>query len=523
MKNKGVSLIVLIITIVVIIILAAAVILAISNNNPIGNSRVASVTQTRDSLQSGILVYTGNVASKTLGDYTSSQILLGSTTNTGTYKLITDNTNDEKEITKDGKQVKLYKLNYEKVKNSLNLEVKDNGTGSWYIDGYGIVYLVYTTIENVPTYYKDDNGIISSLSNFVVVLGENGQEESNVAVVGTIVTGSNKTIDGEDPAYNNPIVPVGFKPVNTTDATWGAEGAWNNGLVVEDANGNQFVWIPVDSSTYTNSITELRNSDSTGDNWITTSALTEDDADALPTGVTSIQTQVDSYGGFYVARYEASLPDSQITNMSTKTFSADDNNKNDIGTPQSKSGGIVWNRINYNNSRDVSKLFISSSSSNYAYVRSGLITGTYWDIMLQFIAQTGVNLHDSTAWGNYKNKIGYTITGYYRIQDADVPYTYGTYEKTEESLLLLQTGKFGEVTGNHPKNLYDVAGNVWEWTAEKVITNCGITYVGNRVLRGAGYDNYGYYNNSYCRNGLNNATTDGIQPHVGFRFVLYVL
>ena len=66
----------------------------------------------------------------------------------------------------------------------------------------------------------------------------------------------NSTINGrtESTAYN-PLIPKGFKPIEdetTKQAIWG-EGseaptreAVNSGLVIQNQDGNQYVWIPVD-------------------------------------------------------------------------------------------------------------------------------------------------------------------------------------------------------------------------------------------------------------------------------------
>lgn len=49
--------------------------------------------------------------------------------------------------------------------------------------------------------------------------------------------------------YNNPYIPDGFKKVETEKSSWqledGIPKGWNDGLVIEDPNGNQFVWVPV--------------------------------------------------------------------------------------------------------------------------------------------------------------------------------------------------------------------------------------------------------------------------------------
>ena len=88
--------------------------------------------------------------------------------------------------------------------------------------------------------------------------------------------------------------------------------------------------------------------------------------------------------------------------------------------------------------------------------------------------------------------------------------------------MLLTTGKFGEVisTGS-PKNIYDVAGNVWEWSAETVAQKGGSsTAVGNKLLRGGSYGNNGSNESASYRNGVNAATYT--HPTVSFRFVLYI-
>ncbi len=59
--------------------------------------------------------------------------------------------------------------------------------------------------------------------------------------------------------YKNPIIPEGFKKVETNSASWeldteGNPKGWNNGLVIEDEKGNQFVWIPCTLTGYNNTV-----------------------------------------------------------------------------------------------------------------------------------------------------------------------------------------------------------------------------------------------------------------------------
>ena len=64
----------------------------------------------------------------------------------------------------------------------------------------------------------------------------------------------NSTINGEEGNAFNPEIPKGFKPKDEGEAQWGngstppTEEAVKAGLIIEDEEGNQFVWIAVDGT-----------------------------------------------------------------------------------------------------------------------------------------------------------------------------------------------------------------------------------------------------------------------------------
>ena len=69
-----------------------------------------------------------------------------------------------------------------------------------------------------------------------------------------VLANVNSTINGRIPSFYNPVIPKGFKAINTEqdetideNANWGAQNSYLYGLVIEDANGNQFVWVPVEN------------------------------------------------------------------------------------------------------------------------------------------------------------------------------------------------------------------------------------------------------------------------------------
>ena len=62
-------------------------------------------------------------------------------------------------------------------------------------------------------------------------------------------------------------------------------------------------------------------------------------------------------------------------------------------------------------------------------------------------------------------------------------------------------------------NIYDIAGNVWEWTLEKTSDVSGPC-----AYRGGRYLNNG---SDYPANYRNNGRTSGISSSIGFRISLY--
>ena len=250
------------------------------------------------------------------------------------------------------------------------------------------------------------------------------------------------------------------------------EGTKDTGLVIQDENKNEFVWVPATESTYRKdtSFPSYNISKITGD-------------DTLPNGITDETADVVKYGGFYIGRYEAGVPENQssIDGNSSGT-------SNVKGVPVSKKDATVWTCVSYTNA----KANVESMISN-EYVQTGLITGKAWDTTCHWIKDSlksineSARLTDSRYYGNYHNSL------------APANKNSGTK----------RTAGFSE--NWKVKNIYDLAGNVWEWTGE--------TSSSYFIRRGGSYGNDGSDVPVSCR--YKNYASDAVD-WMGFRPRLYI-
>ena len=373
------------------------------------------------------------------------------------------------------------------------------------------------------------------------------------------------------------VIPSGFYYVTGKPST---------GLVISDKfddddnnskGGNQFVWVPCNGgkATYkahtyaTANVNDLGEStaDTGNGGWKTYYYRNYSDwqDNAGEATVTSAKANsVATYGGFYVARFEAGEPTNasfyndkdgstywQIHYNEDASINYGDNtNKPDASKtykdtyktknvteqdgkkllPVSKKNTPSWNYISQTNSKTVSENMYGESKT----IKSYLIDGTAWDTITQWVSDsTKKSVTDSTAWGNYYNA-NYTLKGLYARHQGRTAkdnvwrwfpayvYNNGSYTKGSE-YTEVATGVTveGDPTRNSACNIYDMAGNMWEWTTETGKHDSKATDATNYAVRRGG--SFGYGGSDYPVSGrFGNDSVGGCGVSIGFRVVLYI-
>lgn len=118
---------------------------------------------------------------------------------------------------------------------------------------------------------------------------------------------------------------------------------------------------------------------------------------------------------------------------------------------------------------------------------------------------------NSGSWGIYNN-VERIITSSNAKQKRWKTQLWTTIKGTKPaSGMLLTTGASDEAK---KMNIYDLAGNVWEWILEKYFKSV------NKSIRGGYYDNT---SSIYPASSRSITETSFVDNHVGFRAMLYEL
>ena len=323
------------------------------------------------------------------------------------------------------------------------------------------------------------------------------------------------TLDGQEKTVK---IPSGFA-VSQIEG----ENTIDDGLVIIDSEGNEFVWIPCTEEEY-------KSIDPT---WASGSYTGTDDKGWTDTqSTTTGKESVINNEGFYIARYEAGIPES-ATGIYANTDGAvytKNEKKNETliiknYKPVSKQNVQAWNFISQTNSKVIAENMVTNSTA-----KSYLLDSYAWNAICRIIAkrETNKSITNSTTWGNYYNN---TTTAYDKLNTLFAVHTYTTswtyattYRKgpvtgAPKNGTVSTTNKLELATGASEDfkayNVYDIAGNMWEWTTETSTSPIGFA-----VRRGGSFHYSGNGSPAVYSYGIN--ATSNYDIGIGFRIVLYL-
>ena len=327
--------------------------------------------------------------------------------------------------------------------------------------------------DDVPSTYTET---IANLPETVEVIKYKDLETvANSDIKTAVDTGKIKAVlkEGE---YIAPI-PTGFEV-----STVSGENTISGGLVIKEG-ANEYVFMPCTEENYTeDSFGPLTDTDSTskkvydsqeqldyyyGENYYNYANDFNYAQDK-----TNIETSINKYKGFYVGRYETTIDNGTIGSQKGATvLTAYETLKEGTNPNNNESYYYRWYGL-YKAQKDLYE--------NNSNVFSSMITSKEWNTIMTFTGYGDTKRATST----YTNTNGPDLSGSAYKGTAD------TYDLT--------------------KNIYDLAGNVGEWTLKAFSTY-------NRVTRGG-----------YCNDGISSASnTIGNSPYIyrsrhGSRLALYI-
>ena len=434
-QQKGITLIALVVTIIILLILAGVSIAMLTGNNGVLTQAKSAKEKTGEK---------GEQERVNLAASSAMTLGMGTITTENLNKAIQDEFGASKSVT---------------------------GTGPWTYQGEYAKYKIEKagTVATQKPLPKTAEGQAK------------GTEIENPASYGENPT-AQATADGDGKFFAKP-----------NDATY-VEGTVDTGVVIKDKNNNEWVWVPVDDATLASMYQTEEGTALAGTTGVTTNKyskgniisgvsrgtpnssnyrepdiLTDKDTDAtaIKAGFTAKEAKtalkvmaeslvqdysemiesIAKYKGFYIGRYE----------LSTKT-----ENGVKVGIEQKDKASQTntnWYEL-YKYSKNI------AGSEN---MQTRMVWGCQWDVTCKWLSEHGYSIKDSSSWGNYSD---------YNTKNN---YTEGN-EKYEAKAGEKQNTGFSE--NWKANNIYDFAGNCYEWTQEADSSDY-------RAIRGGYYDNDG--------------------------------
>ena len=431
-STKGITLIALVVTIIILLILAGVSIAMLTGNNGVLTQAKSAKEKTGEK---------GEQERVNLAASSAMTLGMGTITTENLNKAIQDEFGAEKSVT---------------------------GTGPWTYQGEYAKYKIEKagTVAAQKPLPKTAEGQAK------------GTEIENPASYGENPT-AQATADGDGKFFAKP-----------NDATY-VEGTVDTGIVIKDKNNNEWVWVPVDDPTImyeeseagialagTTGVTTNKYSKGNGRGTPNSTSFREPDlvtsydndtyaaqagftakeaktalkvmAESLVQDYSEMIESIAKYKGFYIGRYE----------LSTKT-------ENEVKVGIEQKGKASQTNKNWYELYKYSKNIAGSEN-----MQTRMIWGCQWDVTCKWLAEHNYDINNSSAWGNYSD--------------------YNTANNYAEGSEKYEAGAGGkQITGSSENwkanNIYDLAGNCWEWTQEVLGADRSVNRGGIYSSDGSGY------------------------------------
>ena len=315
------------------------------------------------------------------------------------------------------------------------------------------------------------------------------------------------TEDGD--IYPYPRIPTGFVVSKVDGETSILDGlviyqgtgeVTNSNASVAQTTRDQYVWVPVPDIAdfvrfdgyYASSIQRSVSDGSTTEPFSKGSLSASVDTTGEFAEYEKMYNSVKTYGGFYIARYEAGSATERTDSANgTTTLIASQKDKYPYNYVAWGPSMTVATGNVENNSKNQGKGAVELSrgvcpeGGSYG-VASTLVYGVQWDAALKFI-NNELFIRDSSNMGWYNN--------------------YSSVNPNHKTGINL-----GINAANKTKNIYDMAGNMGEWTMEA-------GSIGQRMVRGGWYDGGAAFRPVSSRSSWQ---PYGVGSNGGFRVALYI-
>ncbi len=320
--------------------------------------------------------------------------------------------------------------------------------------------------------------------------------------------------------------PVSAMPDGTKEVV---EGDANKGIVIKDSKDNEWTWVEVPKTIFTateskqydtikadliNYVTTPTNYKKSGyeDEWYALDGSTL--VKASTENLTETQKQLNngcgltyyeykenyekmlssvfSNGGFWISRYEIGDATATLNNITrTKTSGI-------TGEAVSRVNQIPYNYVTCSQAQTLANSMKPDTNKT-----TSLLFGIQWDLTCKFIdekAGSAITKGDCKEWGNYTDSSLTLSRGKYNVYPESPtsiwkPFNedtenYVTSSQTSSNISYYQLLTTGASEQSNKMNIYDFAGNEYEWTLEQ--RTSGSSYPCAR--RGG---NYGINGSSY--------------------------